>query len=96
MAVPDDLFMYIVAASSLIVGIVWLEVPSKVITSPELENVPVFVKFPPMFKLSSPVPISNVAADIVKLRDARKDPYKQKGVRYKGAILRKKVGKKVK
>lgn len=33
---------------------------------------------------------------IIKLRNAKKDPYKGKGVRQKGAILRKKAGKKVK
>lgn len=40
--------------------------------------------------------VGQVAADIIKYRDARKDPYKQKGVKYHGAILRKKVGKKIK
>ncbi|MDA1352997.1 MAG: 50S ribosomal protein L6 [bacterium] len=40
--------------------------------------------------------VGHVAAEIVKVRPAKKDPYKQKGVRYKGQYLRKKAGKKVK
>ena len=40
--------------------------------------------------------VGQVAANIIKLRDARHDPYKNKGVKYKGAVLLKKAGKKVK
>ncbi|MBT5856404.1 50S ribosomal protein L6 [bacterium] len=40
--------------------------------------------------------VGEIAANIIKLRDARKDPYKGKGIKYKGAVLRKKAGKKVK
>ena len=37
----------------------------------------------------------NQVASIIKIRDARKDPYKNKGIRLEGARLRKKSGKKV-
>lgn len=40
--------------------------------------------------------VGQMAADIIALKDARKDPYKAKGIKYKGATIRKKVGKKVK
>lgn len=40
--------------------------------------------------------VGQVAAEIIKIRPAKKDPYKQKGVKYKGQQLRKKAGKKVK
>jgi large subunit ribosomal protein L6 len=35
--------------------------------------------------------VGQVAADIRRMR--KPDPYKQKGVRYTGAVLKKKVGK---
>ena len=39
--------------------------------------------------------VGEVAANIIKIRDAKKDPYKNKGVRYVGAVLRKKTGKRI-
>jgi large subunit ribosomal protein L6 len=40
--------------------------------------------------------VGQTAAKIIKLRAAKKDPYKGKGVKYKGQVLRKKAGKRVK
>ena len=39
--------------------------------------------------------VGDQVSSIIKIRDARKDPYKNKGIRIKGARLRKKSGKKV-
>ena len=39
--------------------------------------------------------VGDQVASIIKIRDARKDPYKNKGIRLEGARLRKKSGKKV-
>ena len=39
--------------------------------------------------------VGEAASNIIKLRDARKDPYKGKGVKLSTTILRKKAGKKV-
>jgi len=40
--------------------------------------------------------VGQAAADIIKLRDAKRDPYKGKGIKIVGTVLRKKAGKKVK
>jgi len=40
--------------------------------------------------------VNQQTALIIKLKNAKKDPYKGKGIRIKGKILRKKAGKKVK
>jgi len=40
--------------------------------------------------------VGQAAADILKLRDAKRDPYKSKGIKIAGTVLRKKAGKKVK
>ena len=39
--------------------------------------------------------VGDQVAKIIQIRDARKDPYKNKGIRLEGAKLRKKSGKKV-
>lgn len=39
--------------------------------------------------------VGDQVAKLIKVRDARKDPYKNKGIRLEGARLRKKSGKKV-
>jgi len=40
--------------------------------------------------------VGQIAADIIKLRDAKRDPYKGKGIMVVGTVIRKKAGKKVK
>ena len=65
---------------------------------PEQEGIDFETDGPTKLKISGidKQKVGQVAAEIIKLRDARKDPYKTKGIKFKGAVIRRKAGKKVK
>jgi len=62
-----------------------------------LENITFAVEGQTTIVVSGPdkCDVGDQVAKLIKVRDARKDPYKNKGVRLEGARLRKKSGKKV-
>ena len=68
------------------------------IVIPEVEGVEFETDGPTKLKISGidKQKVGQISAEIVKLKDAKKDPYKAKGIKYKGSVIRRKAGKKVK